>query len=325
MRKFPSINQFRHAVRRVADNSYFHNVIPPKIMYRGMVKLHGTNAGITQKDGVINYQSRNRTLKVGDDNAGFVCELSKVEEDVAALFEQLRDRLGVADDVRITIFGEWCGEGIQKGVAITQLPKMFAIFALCVGEVWRDISLLPNNLPAPLFNMVNIPAFKLEIDFDKPASFQNKMVTITEQVEAECPVGKFFGVEGVGEDVVWSPIITHGKITDTLEASSDLWFKVKGEKHSVTKVHKLAAVDVERFEQRDELVKAVTTPQSSRTSSGRPCERKWAGLGDEEYWHLLAMGLQRHHQGRSRHHRSVRLHPERIGQEHFGHCETVLY
>ena len=30
----------------------------------------------------------------------------------------------------VTVFGEWCGKGIQKGVAINQLEKMFIIFEL---------------------------------------------------------------------------------------------------------------------------------------------------------------------------------------------------
>jgi hypothetical protein len=55
-------------------------------------------------------------------------------------------------------------------------------------------------------------------------------VEITMAVEAECPVGRFFGVlSGVGEGVVWKPV-------DPLYNEGRFWFKVKGEKHSVTMI-----------------------------------------------------------------------------------------
>jgi hypothetical protein len=77
------------------------------------------------------------------------------------------------------------------------------------------------------------------------------MVAITERVEARCPVGWAFGVEGIGEGVVWTP--ADG------DRESKYWFKVKGEKHSSSKVATLAAVDVEVIRRKDELVQSVVT------------------------------------------------------------------
>ena len=65
---------------------------------------------------------------------------------------------------------------------------------------------------------------------------QNQLIELTEAVEAECPVGKAFGVSGIGEGIVWT-CVTPGW------ESSKFWMKVKGEKHSVSKVKTL--VDVE--------------------------------------------------------------------------------
>ena len=67
---------------------------------------------------------------------------------------------------------------------------------------------------------------------------QNQLVDITNAVEQECPVGKYFGVSGCGEGVVWT-CHDNGK---------NYRFKVKGEKHSVSKVTKLAEVDAETIE-----------------------------------------------------------------------------
>ncbi len=46
MKKFPSIEQFRHAVRAVRDRASFNGTPVPTLRFRGTVKLHGTNAGI---------------------------------------------------------------------------------------------------------------------------------------------------------------------------------------------------------------------------------------------------------------------------------------
>ena len=59
---------------------------------------------------------------------------------------------------------------------------------------------------------------------------------MTLAVEEQCPVGKQLGAEGI----VWK-CITVGY------ENSGFWFKVKGEKHSKTKVKKLATVDVEKI------------------------------------------------------------------------------
>ena len=50
------------------------------------------------------------------------------------------------------------------------------------------------------------------------------MIEITEAVENECPVGKHFGVSGVGEGVVWTCVSEGWNDSGT-------WFKVKGEAH----------------------------------------------------------------------------------------------
>lgn len=57
----------------------------------------------------------------------------------------------------------------------------------------------------------------------------------------------------VGEGVAWSP-------TDNeLAKNSGLWFKVKGDKHSVSKVKTLAAVDPERLASIQQFVEYAVT------------------------------------------------------------------
>ena len=247
MNKFPSIEQFRHVVRHVRT---YHNPLPT-IQYVGTVKLHGTNGGVAQKDGEFQFLSRNRILSPGDDNAGFVAHLSGHMDALESIFSKIRTRHDIPDEVEIQIFGEWCGQGIQKGVAVSSLPRMFVIFSARANSEWLDISNIDPTPDARIFNILDFQTFAVEVNFNSPELIQNRFVEITEAVEAECPVGASFGVYGIGEGVVWKPVDT--------ALGSDYWFKVKGEKHSSSKVAKLASVDVEKIACRDELVSSLVT------------------------------------------------------------------
>ena len=71
-----------------------------------------------------------------------------------------------------------------------------------------------------------------------------------ESPEKRCPAGAFFGVEGVGEGVVWR-CITPGF------QRPEFWFKVKGEKHSVTRVKKLAPANTQRMDSIESFLDAA--------------------------------------------------------------------
>jgi hypothetical protein len=265
--KFPSVDQFRNAIRNVKHNATFagrdENGDPkfdgsrpiPTLKYRGTVKLHGTNAGIVfdiESRKVESYQSRERELTLTADNAGFMLYMQQADVNIEleAFFEHILDVVERGADIemldKIVLFGEWCGGNIQKGVAITGLPKMFVYFGIKVvtkaegGNFWLNIENYSNwQFPERhIYNILTFGKWELDIDFNHPELAQNKMIEITEAVEAECPAGKHFGESGIGEGVVWQPIVAGWY-------GSDFWFKVKGEKHSVSKVKTLAAVDVE--------------------------------------------------------------------------------
>lgn len=129
------------------------------------------------------------------------------------------------------MYGEWCGKAIQKGVGVSELDKMFVIFAVKADDVWLDVT--PSIMYERIFHVKQFPHWTMEIDFNNPELSQTRLVELTNMVEDECPVAKHFGVSGVGEGIVWST------------PDRRFCFKVKGEKHSVTKVKTLAEVDVE--------------------------------------------------------------------------------
>lgn len=276
MIKFPSIEQFRNVIRHVKTHAQyagkdengdaiFDQSKPiPTLKFRGTVKLHGTNAGIVYDvdADTITYQSRERELSLTSDNAGFMLAMKAYESDLRKGFLAIVENEFIYGDkvpTKIAIFGEWCGQGIQKGVAVSQLPKMFVVFASKYiyqdgTTEWVDIDGPEiEDVEIPIMRYIDeFPTYEIEIDFNHPELAQNKMIEITEEVEKECPVGKAFGVSGIGEGVVWTCVSDGWNDSGT-------WFKVKGEKHSASKVKTLAAVDVEAVATLKAFVDATVT------------------------------------------------------------------
>ena len=251
MIKYPSIEQFRNIIRAVklkhdfkgkdeSDNPiYLHDSPYPILKFKGTVKLHGTNAAIVKhKAGILTYQSRERELSLGSDNAGFMLAMSNI--DTSNLFKDIEFENYIA------IYGEWCGGNIQKGVALTQLPKMFVIFGIKVDDEWTDIVRYDNK--NNIYHIEQFPTYEVDIDFNQPELIQNKLRDLTIDIENECPVGKFFGVSGIGEGIVFTSV-----------DYPDFKFKSKGEKHSVSKVKVLNSINEEELESINEFIEYAVT------------------------------------------------------------------
>lgn len=90
-------------------------------------KLDGTNAQITiTEDGQFLTGSRNRWIIPGDDNYGFSKWAHENKEELM--------KLGVG-----THFGEWWGQGIQRGYGLTE--KRFSLFNV---NRWSDPEFRPR-------------------------------------------------------------------------------------------------------------------------------------------------------------------------------------
>jgi hypothetical protein len=258
MIKFPSIDQFRNVIRQVKERHdfqgkvneepvYQHLTPYPVIKFKGTVKLHGTNAGIVMyKDGKIQFQSRERVLDITQDNAGFM--LSMLGKNIDFLFQDIEFEESVA------IYGEWCGQGIQKGVAISELPKMFVIFACKIDGNWVEFT--KSDPKQQIYNINDFKTWEIDIDFNNPELYQNQLIDWTLEVENECPVGKHFGVTGVGEGIVFKADWN----------AQQLIFKSKGEKHSSSKVKTISSVNVDEINSINEFITYVLT--DSRLNQG---------------------------------------------------------
>lgn len=262
---FPSIDQFRNVVKLVRERSTHDGIPLPTLTFTGSVKLHGTNAGVAfNPDGDIYAQSRTAIITPDADNAGFARYVADNNETFVRLYQDAQPLFDASQT--LVVYGEWCGGNIQKGVAINGLPKMFVVFAIRAKEgdkpsKWftpEEIRLLfPSSrvgADSSLYCIYDYPSHSIDIDFSRPEESQNKLAELTNAVEQECPVGKAFGVSGVGEGIVWWARPSHSFNTE------DLVFKVKGEKHSETKVKTLAAVDLEKINSIRELVDNIVTP-----------------------------------------------------------------
>ena len=265
---YPKITQFRNVVSSInrqitytgddvnGDPMYDPSIPKPTIEFKGTVKLHGTNAGIcyNEKDGIW-VQSRTNIITPQKDNEGFASFVESNESIFKEFFTKIHFDNNITDET-ISIFGEWAGGKIQKGVGISNIPKSLFIFGVEISNsndpdfesYWVDFS----NYRSPynkIYNINDYGVFHINIDFNMPQLVQNELGDITKRIEEECPVAKAFGFSGVGEGVVWSTNykgITHK-------------FKVKGEKHSVSKVKKLASVDVEKLESINEFIEYAVT------------------------------------------------------------------
>jgi hypothetical protein len=178
------------------------------------------------------------------------------------------------------VYGEWCGPGIQKGVAISEIPrKSFVVFAarpldgsdqLIVEpeELEGLVSGIPDVYVLPWYSRpchhgcdTNVHA-KLDIDW----KHSNEELTTTiapvndwvAEVETKDPwVKTVFNVEGTGEGLVFYPVSTPHL---GFESFTNLCFKAKGEKHKNIATAKPVQVSAESAASVDAFCSLVLTP-----------------------------------------------------------------
>lgn len=301
MIKYPSIAQSRQVLPSIVLAAQFTHIDPetqapcydkaaqlPVLECRGTVKLHGSNAAIVQNidDSAftsVHFQSRERVLTPQNDLLGFCAYMMENSPSVEKIFRILRKSCN-KDSYKvqtIAVFGEWCGIGVQKGVAISGLPKMFVIFAVKVSYQqentqeeaieWVDLHKLLElkDEKARIFNIMQFPTFSMEIDFNDEAKVEEartKMEELTLRVEKECPVGKHFDITGTGEGIVWQVVASPNLPAEkqAYYCDSRFWFKVKGEKHTSYRKPGLPkpvkTMSPEKAQKINKLMELVVTP-----------------------------------------------------------------
>lgn len=287
--KYPSIEQFNKIVQNTKKAMRFHNLEEVVLKFMGTTKLHGTNGsiGIVYEKGepVYQVQSRNNILTLESDNAGFAqfALNPKVKSFVKEKIEKIYNKLSQEEKVKVLsifVYGEWAGSNIQKGVAITQMEKFFAPFDVAIylekenqeensQEVFvrkwldqKEVEEFKNEELRifPISTVVNPEYLNIKFDAISLEKVAKELSNLTVEVEKEDPFAKHFGFSGVGEGIVWKVIYEedYGDQFD-LRKIGDLRFKVKGEKHAVSKVKTLAPIDFEKVAKLTEAVDKYVT------------------------------------------------------------------
>lgn len=209
-----------------------------KVTYKAKVKLDGTNAAIIiRSNGVVYAQSRTQTLLSGHDNKGFVSWLSERNDKFLCLKNNNHD---------VVIFGEWCGPGIGKNVAINKIDtKIFAVFAIVFYEDGIVKSFLdePSVIKSILGNIDGVYVIdwfnngeKFILDYANYDSLKIEVDKINEHIltieKIDPWVKSNFNIDGIGEGLVFYPM-TFGFMKYSM--FEKLGFKAKGEAHRVAK------------------------------------------------------------------------------------------
>lgn len=202
----------------------------PVVRYRAKVKLHGSNCAVQVHEGGVSAQSRTALLTPESDYKGFAAWVRAH----AAYFSALTPGT--------VVFGEWCGPGVEKGMAISQVAsKVFAVFAVREGDrIVHDPDALRLRLPAagaPAdLHVLPWEGDEFTLDYGARERLDAVALALNERVaavEREDPwVRRSFGISGLGEGLVLYPVEVDGAAPpDDPETLARLMFKAKGEKH----------------------------------------------------------------------------------------------
>lgn len=297
---YPKIKDFNGVIRDVTFASQYtgqigedgnpimnRNAKQPVITVHATEKIHGTNASVcySNPDGLW-VQSRENIITLEKDNAGCATNVYSNKNAWMQLINTLAEEHKInLDNYIISIYYEWSGGNIQKASAVSGLDKRAIIFKHFKvsplepqdEEATETAYWLPTSVTGSLsfdeadpvawvdytnvniYNIMNFPNWEFEVDFNHPKLSQNKFIELVEErIEPCSPLGKEMGIENnIGEGIVcefW--------FQDSLNR-----FKVKGEKHSTSRVKVLSPVDEEKEMNKINFANKVVTP-------GR-CEQAW--------------------------------------------------
>ena len=269
---YPSIEQFRTTVKNIEHTArcigqdendqpiYNPTAGLPTIVVTATEKIHGTNAGVcySNPDGFW-VQSRNNIITPESDNAGCAFVAYQNQDSWLNIINNLAYQNNINLDTHIiSVYYEWCGGSIQQNSAVSGLDKLAIIFSYfkvspiepdTEPSIWYSTS-YTDSKDHRIYNINGFPSYNIEINFEQPLLSQNQMIKYVEDIiEPNSPVGKQFGINNnIGEGIVVSFMYK-----DQLHQ-----FKVKGEKHSKSKVKTLSPVDNEHLKLVQAIAQQVT-------------------------------------------------------------------
>ena len=247
----------------------------------GTVKLHGTHADIVvHNNNHITFQSRNipHLDPLLNDNQNFAKSMTPRAPAILALrdaflarWKTLNPSTPLSPTHPVIIAGEWIGSTIQKGVAISQLSRRFAIISLHINGAWvPDASYADiDDAPNALHHISRGGIFHATLDPSALAASTAALAALADDVAAACPFAASFGAHGEGEGLVWKPD------AGRWNGNPALWFKTKGGRFKPTFAPAPTRVPVGR----DEVREAAAVVAGVWCTVLR-MEQAWAYLGE---------------------------------------------
>lgn len=253
------------------------------VTYRGKVKLHGSNCAVQiHEDGTLVCQSRTSILTPEDDYAGFAKWVKQNEAAWKDNHENAR--------ASMIVYGEWVGPGVQKGVAVSEIPKKcFAVFAarpldgnnLPLGDFLYTEPHILEEIVAGIPDTYVLPWYKDEVQVDWTAEMDETYAPIqlinrwVDMIEENDPwVEDTFKVKGTGEGLVFYPVSNeHLGVANF----NNLVFKAKGEKHRVVKAKAAVQVSADVAANVDQFVAMVLTEARLEQGAAGSYEKKDLG------------------------------------------------
>ena len=242
----------------------------PVVRYRAKVKLHGSNCAVQITPDEVLTQSRTSMLTPEADYKGFAAWVKSQK----TYFQALQPGC--------IVFGEWCGPGVEKGMAVSQAKtKLFAVFAVQVAtQVVYDPekirALVPQAGAPPELHILPWEGPELRVDYGSREQLEQVAATVNGRVEAverEDPwVKTTFGISGLGEGLVFYPIDVDGQPPKAdPESLAQLMWKAKGEKHRTAGTKTAAQVDASIVSSVDEFVSLMVTEARLMQGLGAVC------------------------------------------------------
>jgi hypothetical protein len=269
MISFGSIEQFRSTIKNIKqaqqyigqndeDRAMYDKSIPlPTVTCTISEKVHGSNAGVcySEPDGFW-VQSRKNIITVEKDNAACAFNAEANKEHWMKIILSLAEeyKIDLTENI-ITVFYEWAGGNIQKHSCLDGLEKRAMIFQYFKvspiepseeeSAYWLETKIVKekdgkkydywvSDSLHSIFNVMRFKTWSIDIDFERADVSQNKLIEMLEEIEHDSPMGNAFGKEGN---------ISEGFVIQFMFKDVLYRFKVKGEKHSRSKVKTLKPVD----------------------------------------------------------------------------------
>lgn len=276
-KKWPSIENLYNVKRALKKTKNIFEL--PTIHYRPKIKLDGTNAAVhIHSDGSVYTQSRNRLITTRKDNYGFASWVASK----SSVFANMKLPQNV-----VTLYGEWCGKGIQERCSISEVDRrIFCIFGAVVASLnGNTLFMKPEALEMllrqtqktdPDIYVLNWLNEGWKLNFNKINELKEQVEDINKFVDAveKCDpwVKDNFGIEGLGEGIVLYPEYSNNY---SFEEYCNLMFKVKGAAHRVVNHKKGALLEPIVPEGTKEFVNLFVTENRMLQAVEEACEGEY--------------------------------------------------